>query len=104
MSQSLYRALLRLYPASFRAEYGEELLQAFAESSRRRGRVAAMGAAVSDVVPNALLAHGTILGQDLRYAVEVGVEDGIVCGRHHVAGGEPWLACAAAAHRRQQRR
>src|SRR5688500_3992763 len=67
MSQSLYRALLHLYPASFRAEYGEELLRAFAESTRGRGRVAATLAALGDVVPNALLVHGTILDQDLRY-------------------------------------
>ncbi|HEX6630249.1 MAG TPA: ABC transporter permease, partial [Gemmatimonadaceae bacterium] len=69
MSHQLYRALLRLYPASFRAEYGAELLRTFAESTRGRGRVAAALAAVSDVVPNALLAHGAILRQDLHFAV-----------------------------------
>ena len=68
MSQSLYRALLRLYPASFRAEYGDELLRAFAESSNGRGPVASALAAVADVVPNAILTHGTILRQDLHYA------------------------------------
>ena len=68
MSQSLYRALLRLYPASFRAEYGDELLHAFAESSRGLGPVAATFAAIRDVIPNALLAHGAMLGQDVRYA------------------------------------
>lgn len=31
----LYRLLLRLYPASFRHEYGEEMCRLFAE--RRRG-------------------------------------------------------------------
>lgn len=68
MSLSVYRALLRLYPASFRAEYGAEMQRAFAESTRGRGRVAATLAAIRDVVPNALLAHGAILWQDLRYA------------------------------------
>jgi putative ABC transport system permease protein len=68
MSLSVYRALLRLYPASFRADYGPELLRAFAESTRGRGRVAGTLAAIGDVVPNALLAHWAILGQDLRYA------------------------------------
>src|SRR5262245_283453 len=68
MSQSLYRALLHLYPASFRAEYGAELLRTFAESSRGRGRLAATAEAIRDVVPNALLAHGTLLSQDLRFA------------------------------------
>lgn len=69
MSHSLYRALLRLYPASFRAEYGAELLRAFAESTRGRGRVATAFAAIADAVPNALLAHGALLRQDLHYAV-----------------------------------
>ena len=68
MRLSLYRALLRLYPASFRDEYGEEMLRAFEESTRGQGRVAATLAAVGDVVPNALLAHWEILRQDLRYA------------------------------------
>jgi putative ABC transport system permease protein len=69
MSRSLYRGLLHLYPASFRAEYGAEMLRAFEESTRGRGALAAGLAAVADVVPNALLAHGAILRQDLRYAV-----------------------------------
>ena len=68
MSLPLYRALLRLYPASFRAEYGAELLRTFAESTRGQGRATAALAAVGDVVPNALLAHGTILRQDLHFA------------------------------------
>ena len=69
MSHQLYRALLRLYPASFRAEYGAELLRTFAESTHGQGRVAAALAAVGDVVPNALLVHGAILRQDLHFAV-----------------------------------
>ena len=68
MRLSLYQVLLRLYPASFRAEYGGEMLRAFAESARGRGRVASTLAAIGDVVPNALLAHWTILRQDLHYA------------------------------------
>jgi putative ABC transport system permease protein len=67
MSLLVYRALLRLYPASFRAEYGEELLRAFADSTRGHGRVSATFAAIGDVVPNALLAHASILRQDLHY-------------------------------------
>src|SRR5262245_38613684 len=68
MSLSVYRALLRLYPASFRAEYGAELLRFFAESNRGRGPVATTFAAIRDVVPNALAAHWAILRQDLHYA------------------------------------
>jgi predicted permease len=67
MSQSLYRALLRLYPQSFRDEYGAELVRTFGESTRGQGRLAVSFAAIGDVVPNALLAHWAILRQDLRY-------------------------------------
>jgi putative ABC transport system permease protein len=69
MSRRFYRALLRLYPKSFRVEYGAELLRTFEESTLGRGRLAATLAAIGDVVPNAMLAHGTVLRQDLRYAV-----------------------------------
>ena len=67
MSLPLYRALLRLYPASFRHEYSAELLRTFEEETRGQGRVATTLAAIGDIVPNALLAHATILRQDLRY-------------------------------------
>jgi putative ABC transport system permease protein len=69
MSHSVYRALLRLYPSSFRADYESELLRAFEDSTRGQGSIASGIAAVIDVVPNALAAHATILRQDLRYAV-----------------------------------
>ncbi|AHG91652.1 permease [Gemmatirosa kalamazoonensis] len=69
MSRRFYRALLWLYPKSFRVEYGAELAHTFEESTRGRSRLAAHLAAIGDVVPNAMLAHGTVLRQDLRYAV-----------------------------------
>jgi putative ABC transport system permease protein len=65
----LYRWLLRLYPESFRAEYGHELTSTFEESTRGRSHAASALAAVGDVVPNAFLAHGRILLQDARYAL-----------------------------------
>ena len=65
----LYRWLLRLYPESFRAEYGHELTTTFEESTRGRSPATAALSAVGDVVPNAFLAHGRILLQDLRYAL-----------------------------------
>ena len=67
----LYRALLRLYPASFRNEYGDELTTVF--RSRRAGArgvvdgVATAIMAVGDVVPNAIAVHAAMLGQDIRY-------------------------------------
>jgi putative ABC transport system permease protein len=57
-----YRALLHLYPASFRSEYGEEMLVVF-----RRGETLALFA-VLDVLRNAPAVHWDILQQDLRYA------------------------------------
>ncbi|HEY0783285.1 MAG TPA: ABC transporter permease, partial [Thermoanaerobaculia bacterium] len=68
-----YRALLHLYPASFRAEYGAEMRADFAERKRESPPpLAGLGLAlraILDVVPNALGAHWDILRQDLRYAV-----------------------------------
>ena len=67
-----YRALLHLYPAGFRAEYGEELLAAHAARVREHaGPLAPLthaALAIADVVPNAIAAHADILRQDLRYA------------------------------------
>ncbi|MEX2179566.1 MAG: ABC transporter permease [Gemmatimonadaceae bacterium] len=64
---ALYRTLLKLYPVSFRLEYGPELMRTWEDAVRERGRVGALLAALGDVVPNALAAHWTILVQDLRY-------------------------------------
>ena len=66
---TFYRLLLRLYPASFRTEYGAELLRTFEESTGDRGAFTAGLAAIADVMPNAFAAHLSILRQDLRYAV-----------------------------------
>lgn len=67
-----YRALLRLYPAGFRAEYGHELRATFAERMREvSGPLAPLRislAAIADVVPNALALHWDTLWQDVRYA------------------------------------
>ena len=69
----LYRALLHLYPASFRAEYGEEMAAIFRQ--RLRGahsgfsRLALWLGAARETLWNALAAHADILGQDLRYTV-----------------------------------
>lgn len=66
----LYRALLRLYPASFRAEYGDEMAEVFARAcagTTGPGRVACFLSAVPHEVVNALALHWSILIQDLRY-------------------------------------
>ena len=63
-----YRALLWLYPASFRAEYGDEMAAAFAARVASRSSVGAWAAAVADILPNAVAVHGDVLAQDVRYA------------------------------------
>ena len=69
----LYRLLLHLYPASFRAAYGEELR---AEFDRRRRDAAGPGArmalwldVIADTFANATRLHMDILLQDLRHTV-----------------------------------
>jgi predicted permease len=67
-----YRALLYLYPASFRADYGEELAAIFRIRLRESSgvaRVALWHAVIQEVIVNAAAAHWDILKQDLRYAV-----------------------------------
>jgi len=67
-----YRALLLLYPASFRAEYGEEMCRIFRRRLRDASGPAAVVAllfeAVAEAACNAGAVHADILGQDLRYA------------------------------------
>jgi len=57
-----YRALLHLYPSSFRSEYGEEMCAVF------ESRHSSLLAAAFEVLSNAPAAHWDILRQDLRYA------------------------------------
>ena len=67
----LYRALLHLLPASFRAEYGADMTADFA---RRRGktvgllaRLALWLATIADLLGTAVLSHLDLTRQDLRY-------------------------------------
>jgi putative ABC transport system permease protein len=68
----MYRALLYLYPASWRAEYGEEMRAAF--GARRRdasgvfGVIALWLETLPDLVVNAAAVQWDVLRQDLRYA------------------------------------
>jgi len=67
-----YRALLHLYPTSFRNEYGDEMAAVFAQ--RRRDAANALSEAFLwigvcfEILFNALAVHFDILNQDLRYA------------------------------------
>ena len=66
-----YQLLLYLYPASFRAEYGEELRRDVARRRRDVTGTAAVIAfwiaAIADVVNNASRLHWDVLRQDLHY-------------------------------------
>ena len=63
-----YRLLLRLYPSTFRQNYGAELMQAFDEDTRGQSALRRTISAIGDVVPNAMIVHWEILLQDLRFA------------------------------------
>ena len=64
-----YRLLLRLYPASFRQEYGDELTEMFGRRTSGRSALVSWALALGDVAPNALSLHLEILGQDLCYTL-----------------------------------
>jgi putative ABC transport system permease protein len=67
-----YRALLHLYPRSFRAEYGGEMEKDFAREWQDAHGMAAVTLAVAtivDVASNAVRVHADIFLQDLKYAL-----------------------------------
>lgn len=65
---NLYRLLLHAYPASFRAEYGEEMCAIFAQLHRETARLLLWIQTFFEVLVNASAAHLDILKQDLRYS------------------------------------
>ena len=68
----LYRALLHLYPSSFRREYGADLAADFARRRRDRfgpGVATLWMSAAADVIGNAARLHLELLRQDLKYAI-----------------------------------
>jgi predicted permease len=71
----LYGALLRLLPASFRAEYGGEMRRVFARrldeasASGASARLAVWAAEVAGVVATAARVHADILRADVRYTL-----------------------------------
>jgi len=69
----MLRALLYLYPASFRAEYGAEIERIFTQRRRDASgpfSVAGLWAeTIADTVTAAIPAHWDILRQDLAYTI-----------------------------------
>jgi len=68
--KAIFRALLHLYPKSFRHEYGEEMADDFTQANAVAGPLAKIGLllkVVGDVCRNATAVHWAILRQDLRY-------------------------------------
>ena len=70
---NLYRLLLRLYPSSYRAEYGDEMTAIFAQqlrqSSGMMGQCGFWLAAFAEVSSNAAALHCEIAQRDLRSAI-----------------------------------
>ena len=70
----VYDLLLRLYPASFRNEYGDEMRPLFARrraQARGVGIVALWVGTIGEVVANAVAVHVDILKQDVSYTCRV---------------------------------
>jgi hypothetical protein len=69
----MYRWLLRLYPASFRNEYGGEMHAMFSRQRRDARKPLGLTAlwlrVIADTCLNAAVVHWDILAQDLRYTV-----------------------------------
>src|SRR5688500_6312185 len=69
---AIYRVLLRLYPKSFRAEYGAEMQKDFAlewRAASAGGKAALLVSALLDTLRNASRVHADITTQDVRYAI-----------------------------------
>ena len=67
-----FRALLRLYPASFRGEYGDEIWSVYRERRADTRGAAVVGlwlATIVDTLGAAARVHADILRQDLGYAL-----------------------------------
>jgi predicted permease len=64
-----YRLLLRLFPLSFRSEYGAEMCEAFAARLERENAFSLWITTVFQVITGAARVHGEILWQDLSWSV-----------------------------------
>ena len=70
----MYNLLLRLYPTSFRNEYGEEMRALFARRRLAAGPIGRVGLwleAIPEVIGNATLVHWDLFRQDLSYSARM---------------------------------
>src|SRR4051812_35499680 len=70
----MFNVLLRLYPASFRNEYGEEMHAVFARRRAAAGPLGAIGLwleTIADVIGNAALVHWDLFRQDVSYSARM---------------------------------
>ena len=68
----LYRALLRLYPAAFRAEYADEMMRLHEQRRRDVHGLGVVGfwlAVIADTMVSAAQTHWDISRQDIAYAL-----------------------------------
>jgi putative ABC transport system permease protein len=75
IADRLYRAVLRLFPADFRGEFGEDMETVFreqrADAARERGLAGLLrmwAATILDIVRMAPREHAAVISQDTRYA------------------------------------
>lgn len=70
---NFYRALLHLYPSSYRAEYGEEMAGIFAQEVRKTSgvlpKIVLYIATIFEVTTNAAAVHWQITRRDLKYSL-----------------------------------
>ena len=66
-----YRLLLRLYPAWFRAEYGEEMYAVFVQRMRQERAIAVLASVFLEIFLNAIAVHADALRQDVRWTWRV---------------------------------
>ncbi len=69
VDKRVYRLLLRLLPASFRAEYGEEMCAVFEARRRERPALLFWPSVIADVAASALALHLELLRQDLHWTM-----------------------------------
>src|SRR5690349_13302190 len=67
----IYRSLLLAYPAEFRAEYGQEMEQLFADGLASEPPLRVWLAAIADMATAAPREHLIILAADLRLGIRM---------------------------------